>query len=61
MASTWGNSWGGSTGAWLASWDRAASPGAPDTKMDVTLSAAEVTIATVSNSAVTILVVSDRV
>lgn len=25
MASTWADSWGGSTGAWLASWDRAAS------------------------------------
>lgn len=54
--STWGDSWGGSIGAWLASWDRAATI---IHKADVVVSDRAATTLSVSDSAATLLTVRD--
>lgn len=56
MASTWGDSWGGSTGAWLASWDRAATI---IHKADVVVSDRAATLLSIMDSLTNTLAASD--
>lgn len=56
MASTWGDSWGGSTGAWLMSWDRAASV---NEKADLVVMDRAATLLGIGDSARTLLGLGD--